>query len=174
MSAIGGIASFQMRWEFGRYREVVADFQAEAHPRTIDGVLLSKVQSVDQRMRLGMRCRLSPTADVPSHTSGAAMYARSGRSILVATGEHWQRSSFGQPGLPQPRFVSRQVFGMPIQISSRGSLGLCWRKVAATMRASSREWRKISVFGTRRGEVQKLILHATRNAQVHLPRSASS
>ena len=35
--------------------------------------LLSKVQSVDQRMRLGMRCRLSPTADVPSHTSGAAM-----------------------------------------------------------------------------------------------------
>ena len=33
--------------------------------------LLSKVQSVDQRMRLGMRCRLSPTADVPSHTSGA-------------------------------------------------------------------------------------------------------
>ena len=33
---------------------------------------LSKVQSVDQRMRLGMRCRLSPTADVPSHTSGAA------------------------------------------------------------------------------------------------------
>jgi hypothetical protein len=35
--------------------------------------LLNKVQSVDQRMRLGMRCRLSPTADVPSHTSGAAM-----------------------------------------------------------------------------------------------------
>jgi hypothetical protein len=32
---------------------------------------LSKVQSVDQRMRVGMRCRLSPT-DVPSHTSGAA------------------------------------------------------------------------------------------------------
>ena len=31
---------------------------------------LSKVQSVDRRMRLGMRCRLSPTADVPSHTSG--------------------------------------------------------------------------------------------------------
>jgi hypothetical protein len=33
---------------------------------------LSKVQSVDMRMRLGMRCRLSPTADVPSYTSGAA------------------------------------------------------------------------------------------------------
>ena len=32
--------------------------------------------SVDQRMRLGMRCRLSPTADVPSHTSGAAMGQR--------------------------------------------------------------------------------------------------
>ena len=30
----------------------------------------SKVQLVDHRMRLGMRCRLSPTADVPSHTSG--------------------------------------------------------------------------------------------------------
>jgi len=35
--------------------------------------LLSKVQSVDQRMRLGMGCRLSPIADVPPHTSGAAM-----------------------------------------------------------------------------------------------------
>ena len=34
------------------------------------GPSLSKVQSVDQRIRLGMRCRLSPTADVPSHTSG--------------------------------------------------------------------------------------------------------
>ena len=33
--------------------------------------VLSKIQSVDQRMR--MRCRLSPTADVPSHTSGAAV-----------------------------------------------------------------------------------------------------
>jgi len=36
-------------------------------------VRLSKLQSVDQRMRLGMRCRLSPIADVPSHTSGAGM-----------------------------------------------------------------------------------------------------
>ncbi len=36
-------------------------------------VRLSNVQSVEQRMRLGMRCRLSPTADVPSHTSKAAM-----------------------------------------------------------------------------------------------------
>jgi len=35
--------------------------------------VLGKVQSVDQRIRLGMRCRRSPTADVPSHTSGAAM-----------------------------------------------------------------------------------------------------
>jgi hypothetical protein len=35
--------------------------------------VLSKVQSVDQRMRLGRRCRLSPTAHVPSHRSGAAM-----------------------------------------------------------------------------------------------------
>ena len=39
-------------------------------PGARGGVALSKVQSVDQRMRLGMRCRLSPTADVPSHTSG--------------------------------------------------------------------------------------------------------
>ena len=33
-------------------------------------LILSKVQPLDQRMRLGMRCRLSPTADVQSHTSG--------------------------------------------------------------------------------------------------------
>jgi len=32
----------------------------------------SKVQSVDQRMRLGMRCRLSPTADVRvAHVRGS-------------------------------------------------------------------------------------------------------
>ena len=51
-------------------------------------ILLSKVQSVDQRMRLGMRCRLSPTADVPSHTSGAAMCQRatSTRSRSVRSG----------------------------------------------------------------------------------------
>ena len=34
-----------------------------------DDATLSKVQSVDQRMRLGMPCRFSPTVDVPSHTS---------------------------------------------------------------------------------------------------------
>ena len=39
-----------------------------------------QVQSVDQRMRLGMRCRLSPTADVPSHTSGQ----------LCASVRHWK------------------------------------------------------------------------------------
>jgi hypothetical protein len=39
-------------------------------------------------------------------------------------------------------------------ISWRGSPGLYWRRHAATMRASSREWRTINVFGTRRGVVQ--------------------
>jgi hypothetical protein len=34
---------------------------------------LSKVQSVDPTDVPGMRCRLSPTADVPSQTSGAVM-----------------------------------------------------------------------------------------------------
>ena len=45
------------------------------HPRSSAGhkPAGSKVQSVDLRMRLGMRCRLSPTPDVPSHTSGAPM-----------------------------------------------------------------------------------------------------
>ena len=31
------------------------------------------------------------------------------------TGEHWLRWSFGQPGLPQSFFVSREVFGTPIR-----------------------------------------------------------
>ena len=48
---------------------------------------LSKVQSVDMRMRLGMRCRLSPTADVPSHTSGAAMCHRNKFEEI-----HWRKS----------------------------------------------------------------------------------
>jgi hypothetical protein len=34
-------------------------------------------------------------------------------SILVAKGEHWLRWSFGQPGLPQSLFVSRDIFGAP-------------------------------------------------------------
>ena len=33
----------------------------------------AKIQSVDMRMRIGMRRLLSPNADVPWHTSGAAM-----------------------------------------------------------------------------------------------------
>ena len=38
---------------------------------------LSKVQSVDQRMRLGMRCRLSPTADVPLDVEHGFVFRRS-------------------------------------------------------------------------------------------------
>ena len=57
-------------------------------------------------------------------------------------------------------------------ISWRGSLGLSWPKVAATIRASSREWRKISVLGTRRGDVQGGSL-TQRGMHGHLPRSAS-
>jgi hypothetical protein len=34
-------------------------------------------------------------------------------SILVATGEHWLRSSFGQPGLPQSFFMLREIVGPP-------------------------------------------------------------
>jgi hypothetical protein len=55
--------------------------------------MLSKVQSVDQRMRLRMRCRLSPTADVPSHTSGGAIatcgHQRAERVVCV----DWRVSS---------------------------------------------------------------------------------
>ena len=42
------------------------------------------VQAVDQRMRLGMRCRLSLTADVPSRTSGAAMHSAFELGLLIA------------------------------------------------------------------------------------------
>ena len=42
---------------------------------------LSKVQSVDQRMRLA-----SPTAGVPSHTSGAAMKRYAQRFALSSHG----------------------------------------------------------------------------------------
>ena len=63
----------------GRGRLLASDFEAEEERtqcrdrRDPAYSFLSKVQSVEQRMRLGMRCRLSPTADVPSHTSGVAM-----------------------------------------------------------------------------------------------------
>src|SRR6476620_3320299 len=43
---------------------------------------LSKVQSVDQQMCLGMRCLLSLSADVPSHTSGAADIIRTPNSNI--------------------------------------------------------------------------------------------
>src|SRR5580765_7853860 len=45
----------------------------EVHAGGCGSIRLSKVQSIDQQMRLGMRCRLSPTADVCDGTSGAAM-----------------------------------------------------------------------------------------------------
>ena len=48
--------------------------------------VLSKVQSVDQPMRLGMRCRLSPTADVPSHTSGGSYGPLPGSSAATKSG----------------------------------------------------------------------------------------
>jgi hypothetical protein len=50
---------------------------------------LRKVRSVDQRVRLGMRCLLSPTADVPSHMTGAAM------------GSALRTGLFGQPRFPK-------------------------------------------------------------------------
>jgi hypothetical protein len=41
------------------------------------------------RMRLGMRCRLSPTAEVPSHTSGAAIiFARPNILIQLVLNQH--------------------------------------------------------------------------------------
>jgi hypothetical protein len=52
--------------------------------RRTSGSVSSKQGSVvDQRMHLEMRCRLSPTADVPSQTSGAAM----GRHTAYKMGE---------------------------------------------------------------------------------------
>ena len=54
---------------------------------------LSKVQSADQRMRLRMRCRLSPTADVPSHTPRAAMCQIASSVLRIGL--------FGQPCFPK-------------------------------------------------------------------------
>ena len=57
--------------------------------------LSNKIRSVDQRMRLGMRCRLSPTADVPSDPPALAMYGvavapgstpRREPTVLIVTG----------------------------------------------------------------------------------------
>jgi hypothetical protein len=47
----------------------------------------------------------------------AAADERKSRSFdhLVATGKHWLRWSFGQPGSPQSFFQSREVFGTPIR-----------------------------------------------------------
>ena len=70
-----------------------ADIGPEGSPLVKLRNSASKVQSVDQRMRLGMRCRLSPTADVPSHTSGAAMCQIA--SSVLRTG------LFGQPRFPK-------------------------------------------------------------------------
>jgi hypothetical protein len=39
--------------------------QSTSRPAGYSIIRLSKVQSVDMRMRLGMRCRLSPTVDLP-------------------------------------------------------------------------------------------------------------
>ena len=59
---LGGFGEGPLGW---RARQLGRQRLGEA------AVALSKVQSVDQRMRLECRCRLSSTADVPSHTFGA-------------------------------------------------------------------------------------------------------
>jgi hypothetical protein len=57
----------------GPEKRTVHQFRADGFASPFCARSLSKVQSVEQRMRLGRRCRLLPTAAVPSHTSGAAM-----------------------------------------------------------------------------------------------------
>ena len=84
-AAAGGacVAASAQKRAYGRFLGQRAPSAGLVKARTM---LLSKVQPVDQRMRLGMRCRLSPTADVPSHTSGAAM-------CHVWTAPSWQELS---------------------------------------------------------------------------------
>src|SRR6266403_2083673 len=47
--------------------------------------------------RRSRHVRFVPSAEVADH--------------LVATGKHWLRWSFGQPGSPQSFFISREIFG---------------------------------------------------------------
>ena len=74
MFVTGGPTSARRWWHAPPHQYHLVNWRnAERRQQTPICRWLSKVQSVDQRMRLGMRCRLSPTADVPSHTAGAAM-----------------------------------------------------------------------------------------------------
>src|SRR6476660_8209821 len=88
--------------------------------------MLCKVQSVDQRMRIGMRCRLSPTADVPSHTSGAAMrchHRAFARSLNYLIGTRDERRRYGKPQLLGCLEVDGQLeFGYLVD---RDVAGLC-------------------------------------------------
>ena len=73
-------------------------------------VMLSKVQSVDQRTRLGMRCRLSPAADVPLHMYEAkASYRLNDTKIALVS------YSFRQPGTSHRFFIPREVFTVAVR-----------------------------------------------------------
>ena len=87
-------------------------------------------------MRLGMRCRLSPTADVPSHTSGAAMCARSGHSIAPGYS--------GNPAFRRPSINSFECLGtraISADIVKPGSVSST-RAAASRASASRPRWAK--------------------------------
>src|ERR1700751_5795549 len=69
-------------------------------------VILSKGQSVYQRDAVECRCRLSPTADVPSHTSGAAMGSAEAPELRVTRLKY---SGVGTIWLPD-RFLASMQF----------------------------------------------------------------
>jgi hypothetical protein len=77
--------------------------------------------SSQQQVRPYPQC---PDSDQIPQRSEMTRCAISGsHSILVATGEHWLRWSFGQPSPPQSFFVLRDVFGKPIRAQHLCEIG---------------------------------------------------
>ena len=68
-----------------------------------------------------------------------------GARVILLRPANWAKHSFGL-WLTRRNACITMFWQLHSPTSWRGSLGLCWRKVAATKRASSREQRKMSVF----------------------------
>ena len=74
------------------------------------------------------------------------LFMRGARVILLRSA-NWAKHSSGLWLTAAAQRLHHNVLAPALANKWLGSLGLCWHKVAATQRASSRKLHKISVFG---------------------------
>ena len=95
-----------------------------------------------------------------------------GARVILLRPANWAKHSFGCGSRLRPNAYTIMSWQPHSPISWRGSLGLCWHRVAATKRASSQRSHKINAFRPAEG-MPKADPWRKRGMYSYLPRSAS-